>query len=419
MSSSTALPSARQDTKILGLICTGHFCSHFYLMCLPPLFYFLNQDLGISYTALGLMVSLRSVATGVAQIPAGILVDKYGAKLLLICGLAVMVFGYAAFALVSVWWLLVACVIIGGIGDSVFHPADYAILNSSVSNERMGRAFSIHTFSGHLGFSAAPAIIPVIAALWNWRVAMLIVALFGFVIMLALISQWNTLKDDTIPGKKKAGDAAAEAAWQPTTWLESKFGILGSAPVLALFGFFAISTLAGNGISAFGIAAMMAIHETPASLSGVPITAFMLTSAFAVLMGGFLADKLTWKPENFAATGFLFAALTILAIGLMPLPYVVLVVLFGLSGFCLGVIRPARDLMVRDIAPKGQSGKVFGFVFSGQNVGGALAPVMYGLILDHLAPQWVFYVSAAFLTLGIFTVIGTASIRATGKQPTT
>jgi FSR family fosmidomycin resistance protein-like MFS transporter len=412
----TTADSARQDAKILGLVSTGHFCSHFYLMCLPPLFYFLNQDLGISYTEIGLMVSLRTLATGVAQVPAGILVDRYGAKLVLTIGLALMVFGYAAFAFASAWWLLVACVVIGGIGDSVFHPADYAILNASVSNDRIARAFSIHTFSGHLGFAVAPAVIPILASLWNWRVALLITALFGFIIIVVLITQWNALKDDAIPGKKKKDEAASEPTWQPTTWLESKFGIIASGPVLALFGFFAISTLAGNGISSFGISAMMAIHHTPEALSGVPITAYMLTSAFAVLLGGVASDKLKWKPELFAAVGFLFAALTILAIGLMPLPYVVLIVLFGLSGFCLGVIRPARDLMVRDLAPKGQSGKVFGFVFSGQNVGGALAPVMYGLVLDNFAPQWVFYISAICLAAGILTVVGTANVRASGKQ---
>jgi MFS family permease len=298
----------------------------------------------------------------------------------------------------------------------VFHPADYAILNSSVSNQRMGRAFSIHTFSGHIGFAMAPAVIPVIAVMWDWRVALLVAALFGFIILIVLASQWGALKDGAIPGRKTKGQAEAEPVWQPTNWLEAKFGILASGPVLALFGFFAISTLAGNGISSFGISAMMAIHDTPESLSGVPVTAFMLTSAFAVLMGGYLSDRLNWKPDVFAAVGFLFAALTILAIGLMPLPYVVLIVLFALSGFCLGVIRPARDLMVRDIAPKGQSGKVFGFVFSGQNVGGALAPTMYGLILDHMAPQWVFYVSAICLVAGIFTMMGTKNLRQSGTQ---
>ena len=416
MSATAAVSAARQDAKILSLVCTGHFVSHFYLMCLPPLFYFLNQDLGISYTELGLMVAMRYAATGFAQVPAGFLVDRYGAKLILICGLALMVAGYAAFALGTSWWVLVACVVIGGIGDSVFHPADYAILNSSVSNERIGRAFSIHTFSGHLGFSVAPAVIPILAVMWNWRIALLIAALFGFIIMIALVSQWSALKDDSIPGKRKKEEAETAPAAPPANWLEAKFGILASPPVLALFGFFAISTLSSNGITSFGMSAMLAIHDTPEALSGIPITAYMLTSAFAVLMGGVIADKLKWKPDVFAAVGFLFAAMTILAIGIMPLPYVILLVLFGVSGFCLGVIRPARDLMVRDIAPKGQSGKVFGFVFTGQNVGGGLAPIMYGLILDHLDPHWVFYVSAMCLALGIVTVLGTRRMRGESKQ---
>lgn len=409
--------SVRQDGKIMGLVCTGHFLSHFYAFCLPPLFPFLNADLGLSYTALGALLTLRGLATSTAQLPAGFVVDRFGAKLVLMAGLLLTVIGYALFAAVDAYWLFVLFIVLGGIGDSVFHPADYSILNASVAQERMGRAFSIHTFSGHLGFAVAPSVVVALAALWNWRIALLLVALFGFIVAGLLASQWGALKEDRSPAKKKKADEApldpagqSMGAAKPN-WLQAKLGMILNAPVLSLFSFFVISTMASSGISGFSISALTKMHDIPEAMLGLPVTAFMLSSAFAVLAGGYLADKLPISASLFAGLGFLGAAVVILAIGLFPLPYALMILLFPIAGFFLGVIRPARDLMVRDVAPKGQSGKVFGFVFSGQSLGGSLAPIFYGLILDHWAPENVFFVSAGFLLLGIFTVLSTAKLR--------
>lgn len=403
----------RQDGKIMSLVCTGHFLSHFYAFCLPPLFPFLNADLGLSYTALGALLTLRGLATSVAQLPAGFVVDCFGAKLVLMAGLLMTIFGYAFFAAVDSYWLFIVFIILGGVGDSVFHPADYSILNASVDPSRMGRAYSVHTFSGHLGFAAAPAVVTAIAALWDWRVALLIAALFGFIVAGLLASQWGALKEDSGPRKKKQDEA--EPALDPNapkqSWLQAKFGMILNAPVLSLFGFFVISTMATSGINGFSISALTKMHDIPEAMLGLPVTAFMLSSAFAVLAGGYLADKLPMSASVFAALGFMGAAVVVLAIGYFPLPYALMILLFPIAGFFLGVIRPARDLMVRDVAPKGKSGAVFGFVFSGQSLGSSIAPVFYGLILDHMAPQNVFFVSAGFLMLGILTVISTAKIR--------
>jgi MFS transporter, FSR family, fosmidomycin resistance protein len=387
----------RRDIKVLTLICGGHFVSHFYLMVLPPLFPFINQDLGFSFAELGLILTARYVATGVAQVPIGFLVDRFGAKLMLVIGLMLMVLSYAAFAVVSNFWLLFLFVALGGIGDSVFHPADYAILNGSVGKERMGRAFSFHTFSGHIGFAVGPAIILPIAVATNWRTAMVAAALFGFAVMVLLLSQWGAMNESAEEANERKDKANADAG--------KGTSILLSRPVLLLFFFFAISTLATSGISGFSISALMKLQSIPEAFAGMPLTAFMLASALAVLAGGLVADK-DIRHDLFAALGFLVAALVITLIAAVPMSYVLLTVAFGLAGFCLGVIRPARDLMVRDVAPPGASGKVFGFVFSGQNVGGALAPPLYGLIVDNADPHWVFYMSAGFLALGILTVTG-------------
>ncbi len=403
--------SVRQDGKIMGLVCTGHFLSHFYAFCLPPLFPFLNADLGLSYTALGALLTLRGLATSVAQLPAGFVVDRFGAKMVLMAGLLLTVVSYALFAATDIYWLFILFIVLGGVGDSVFHPADYSILNASVKQERMGRAFSVHTFSGHLGFAVAPTVVVALAALWNWRVALLIVALLGFVVAGLLASQWGALKEDRTPRKKKGDEAPVDPAAPKQTWMQAKLGMILNAPVLSLFGFFVISTMATSGINGFSIAALTKMHDIPEALLGLPVTAFMLSSAFAVLAGGYLADKLPMSASLFAGLGFVGAAVVILAIGLFPLPYALMILLFPIAGFFLGVIRPARDLMVRDVAPKGQSGKVFGFVFSGQSLGSSIAPIFYGLILDHLEPENVFLVSAGFLLLGVFTVISTAKIR--------
>jgi len=298
--------------------------------------------------------------------------------------------------LASDFWVLFLCIAIGGIGDSVFHPADYAILNGSVSQERMGRAFSVHTFSGHIGFAVGPSIILPIAAVTDWRTAMMVAALFGFAVMALLLSQWGALKEDPHHGKKAdAGKSDGRGG----------LSALINRPVLLLFSFFTIATLAGNGISAFSVSALVKLQIAPEALAGLPLSAFMLTSAFAVLAGGLVAD---WniRHDLIAATGFFAAAVVIFLIAAVPMPYVALIAAFAVAGFCLGVIRPARDLMVRDVAPPGSSGKVFGFVFSGQNVGGAIAPPIYGALIESADPHWIFYCSAVFLLLGILTVTG-------------
>ncbi len=397
---SAASAGVGNDIKILSLVCTGHFCSHFYMLALPALFIFLNQDLGISFTALGAMLSLRYIATGMAQVPAGFLVDRYGAKLMLSGGMFLMVTAFAAMAFAPNYWVLVLLVVIGGIGDAVFHPADYAILNGSVSEKRMARAFSVHTFSGHLGFAAAPVVITFLSTLWDWRVALLIVAAFGFAILLTLVTQWSSLKDDRIaPVKRKPREDGKKGG----SFAENR-DLLLSRPVLVLFTFFAMSSLAGNGLHSFSIPALNALHGTSAVDAGAAVGAYMLVSSFAVLAGGVIADHVK-RQDHFAALIYALSIVAVVLITFFSLHYALLVVFFGFAGFCHGVVRPARDMMVREVTPEGASGRVFGFIFTGQNVGGALAPVLLGFILDRFPPEYVFYSTMFFIALCVVAVL--------------
>lgn len=400
MSQAATVDAARNDMKILGLVSAGHFCSHFYILALPALFIFLNKDLGVSFTLLGAMLSARYVVTGMAQIPAGFLVDRYGAKRVLMCGMFLMVSAFALMAFAPNYWVLLLLVVLGGIGDAVFHPADYSILNGSVSEARMGRAFSVHTFAGHLGFSAAPLAITFFSTWWNWRVALLIIAGFGFTIMAALLTQWSSLKDDILsPKKRRQKEENGEKEK-----LRDHTRLLFSRPVLVLFAFFAMSTLAGNGLSAFAIPALSALHGTSAIDAGVAVSTYMLVSSFAVLAGGFIADHIQ-RQDRFAALIYSLSIITVLLITFFSVHYVLLVIFFGMTGFFHGVIRPARDMMVREVTPEGSSGKVFGFIFTGQNVGGGIAPVILGFVLDHYPPQYIFFTSIFFMALCVLSIL--------------
>lgn len=398
--SQAAAVDARKDVRILSLVCTGHFCSHFYLLALPSLFIFLNRDLGTSFTALGAMLSLRYISTGIAQVPAGFLVDHYGAKIMLVTGMSILVAAFAAMAFAPNYWALVALVIIGGLGDSVFHPADYAILNGSVSDKRMGRAFSIHTFSGHLGFAAAPVVITSLSALWDWRVALLIVAAFGGTILLALVTQWSSLRDDRIAPAAKEAQSEKDKS---SRFAENRKLLL-SRPVLVLFAFFAMSTLAGNGLHSFSIPALNELHGTSSVDAGAAVSTYMLVSSFAVLAGGFVADHID-RHDRFAAAIYGLSIIAVLLIAFLSLQYILLILLFGFAGFCQGIIRPARDMMVREITPEGASGRVFGFIFTGQNAGGAVAPILLGFLMDKFPPEYIFYASSVFIALCVITIL--------------
>ncbi len=395
-----ATADIRNDFKILGLICGGHFLSHYYMLALPALFIFFHKDLGISYTLLGFVLSARYLATGVAQILSGFLVDRHGAMRILLAGLFLMVTAMGLLAFVTSFWLILVLVLLAGLGDAVFHPADYAILNGSLSEGRMGRAFSVHTFSGHLGFAAAPTFITVVATYWNWQTAILISAAAGYVVWLFIVIFRASLKDDVLDSLAKNKDK--EDA--PGDTLGDHARLLMSRPVLLLFAFFAMASLGNSGLHSFAIPALNALHGTSAVEAGFAVGAYMLVSSFAVLAGGWVSDNIH-RQDLFAAMAYVAAIIAVLIIALLPLHYLLLVVLLGFAGFCHGVIRPARDLMVREVAPEGSTGKVFGFVFTGQNVGGGIAPIILGTAMDTLPPQWIFYISIGFMVLCIVTIL--------------
>jgi MFS transporter, FSR family, fosmidomycin resistance protein len=416
---SIASMTIRPQTRILGLVGAGHMMSHFYSNTLPPLLPLLNSDLGISYTMLGALLSLRGVMSSGMQLPAGILVDRYGAKTILTIGLAMCVIGTLITAAAMNYWMILFAGVILGIGNSAFHPADYSILSASMDEKFMGRAFSLHSFSGNLGNAIAPAVLITITAFYNWRISLMVAGIAGIVIMAGLLTQWKYISEDSVPRgnrfKTEKTDASADSNTEEEpqqSTMEVMRYVFTSPAILFLFLYYCMNTLAGGGLRNFAVAGLVETHGATATVANAAFTAFLIASAAGVLVGGLLADY-TRRHELIAAVGLAISAGVLMLVGTYTLPMIALVIIFSFAGLTNGLIGPARDMLIRRASPKGAVGKVFGFVFSGQTIGQAVAPLMFGLMIDSGVPAWIFYTSAIFTVLCMVVVLISAKYSST------
>lgn len=386
---------ANRDIKVMALIGIAHGCSHFFQLVLPPLFPFLKDVFAVSYTQLGLVMTLFYVTSGVLQTPAGFLVDRVGARNVLIGGLAIFCTAILLYGLVPSFWMLIPVAILAGIGNSVFHPADFSILNASVDQKRLGRAYGTHTLGGNLGWALAPVLMAGGAALFGWRAAPIIAALVGYAILAALLLNRDLLKED-------AGAARREAAAKGQA--QAALGPLLTMPVVMCFLYFLLLSFALIGVQNFLPATLDALYGTPLALATTALTAFLLGASVGVMVGGHVADKGV-KLEVIVISGLLGAAAMMLLVANLNLPGFLLVGAVAGAGFLQGFTTPSRDLIVRGAAPKGASGRVFGFVYSGLDAGSALAPLAIGLLLDHGMPHAVLWFVAAMLALTTLTAV--------------
>lgn len=398
MDASATIPTDRQDAKVLGLISTGHFMSHFYSLTLPPLFPFLKDAFDVSYTELGVMMALMAGATAVSQVPVGFLVDRLGARAVLTIGLIVIALGFGLVGLAPSFGVILVLVTLASVGNSVFHPADYAILTSSIAPARMGRAFSVHTFAGHLGSAAAPATMILLAAVVGWRAALVAAGIFGLLVVAALATQWSSLHDDAVPRKKAKGEAATEGGGT------SGLKLLFSKPIVLFFLFFGTLSFTSTGIQAFSVSALVTLHDMPVATASAALTAFLLCSAGGILLGGEMSDRTT-RHELIAAVAFVVTAVLCVVIAQVSLPFLALVAAMVAMGLGQGIVRPVRDMLLRAAAPAGSVGRVFGFVSAGIAAGSAIAPIPFGWLIDTGRPEWVFYLIAIFMVIALFTIL--------------
>ncbi len=398
--------STRRDVGVIALVAAGHGCSHFYQLVLPPLFPFITRSLGIGYEEAGLIVTFFYATSGLAQTPSGFLVDRFGARRVLLGGLALAATSVALMSLIPSFWAAIPLVILAGFGNSVFHPADYSILSHTVSKSRMARAYGVHTLSGNIGWAAAPLIMPALAIFLGWREALAVAGVAGWCIVLLLWSQSGILV---------SGDAAriARSAAATRALGTSTLGLLASMPILLCFGYFVLLSVSLTGNQTFMPAALNQLYGTSIPTANIALSAYLLLGSLGVLIGGIAADR-THRHDGIVAAGLLGAATIMLVIGFVPLPDPAIVCAVALAGFASGMTTPSRDMLVRGATPAGATGKVFGFVYSGLDLGAAVTPPVLGFFLDRGEPRMVFVLAASALALTILTAFRVGKVR-TGR----
>ena len=388
--SSTIAPA--REARTLAIISTVHMVSHFYWLMFVPLLPSLRDLLGASYVELGFALFVMNITSAVFQAPIGFLVDRFGPRLFLIVGVIVGAAGFLLLALIPSYWMLLAAVVLVGLGNAVYHPADYSILSAEMSAPRMGRAYAVHTFTGYLGFALTPPIILLMVYEGGPRAALAGGAILGALLCAPLLAdlprEQRSLR--SLASKPAAAKTSSLSLFTPT--------------VLALTAMFALISLSTNMMQTYMVASLHDLRGLPQGVGETALTLFMFAIVAGVLAGGFLADRVRSKGI-ITLGGFGCAAMVTLLLGLVPFGAAASVALLSLAGFLAGLIMPSRDMLVRVASPPDAVGRVFGIVATGFNLGGMIGPLIGGALIDHGFPAWIFYGSAVFMAVTVLIAV--------------
>ncbi len=389
----------RRERTVLGLVGSAHFFSHFYLLSLPMMFLAIKADFGVSFTELGVITAIYAIASGLGQYPVGVYADRIGPRWFLIGGLTMICGSFILMGFCQSYWQLLLLALIAGIGDSVFHPCDLAIITDTVEQKRMGRSFAFHTFLGFVGFAAAPLIVGFLRSQWDWRSAALTIGIAGMILVVILILNNNRL---AVESEKSVAGGKTETEDQV-----SAFQFLKSLPILTLFLFYVAAALGGVGIQQFSPSALPLLYGVDEALAARALFFFVSGIAVGILVGGYVADK-TSKVELVATVGYFVAFLMVTAVAFVVMPFIMVIGALAIAGFMTGLVFPSRDMLVRSVTPKGSSGKAFGFVNSGFSYGWFFGPILFGWIMD------AGFVSGVYFTSGLFMILVTGAALTAG-----
>ncbi len=386
------LTDRASERRLVGGVCFAHLVSHYYITLLAPLFLFVREDYGVSYTELGLALTAFNVLSTALQTPTGFLVDRVSARMVIIYGLILGAGAFAIAGLVNSFWVFVAMFAVAGIANTVYHPADYAILSKHIPPARAGRVFSFHTFSGMLGNAVAPPTLLFMQSYVGWRGAFLGAAALGLVAAAVLLLT------------REPAPLAAKTRKQETTGAALDGWRLLTAPAILInLVFFILLSFCGGGLNNYLVASLGALYGTPAAVANWALTALLIMSAAGVLAGGILTG-MTSRHGLVASGGLVVTAIVCVLIGLIDFNALALVVLMSAAGFFSGLTMPSRDMIVRAVTPPGAYGRVFGFVSSGFNIAGIVTPIIFGQLLDHGYVREIFFFMALCALLAISTV---------------
>jgi MFS transporter, FSR family, fosmidomycin resistance protein len=384
------------EGRVMALVSAAHFASHYFILLLPPLFPFLRQEYDVSYTDLGLALAAFNVVSAVFQVPAGFFTDRIGAHAILVAGLLCSGLSLGLAAMVPWFWFVVVMFGVAGLGNTVYHPADYAILSHHISTRRIGSAYSIHTFAGMLGAAVAPGSLLLIEHWLGWRWAFGSAFLLGGVVAAVLILQRNVLV---------VSPARPAHVARPGRANRSKWRLLMSPPLLGNLLLFVFLALISGGLQNYSVVALVAVHAATLPVADAALTGYLLLTALGVLLGGLVAAR-TSRHDTVAAVGLVVVAAAASPIAFVDPNPTILIALMAIAGLFSGLIMPSRDMIVRAKTPPGAFGTVFGFVTTGFNLGGIVAPLLFGWIMDHGHARAIFLVSAGFCLLSILVLVG-------------
>jgi MFS family permease len=384
----------RADARVIVLVGLAHGTSHFYHLILAALFPWLKPAFGLSYAELGLLLTAFFVVSGIGQALAGFVVDKVGARSVLFFGMATLGVSALVLSVAGSYAALMVGALLAGVGNSIFHPADYTLLNQRVSRARLAHGFSVHGISGNIGWAAAPLFMTTVAALASWRMALAYAAILPFAVLGILILNGAHLRPEPKPA------AAPVAAGG-----EGTLSFLRLRAVWMCFGFFFLTAVSLGGIQAFSSIGLIQLYGISRELATGSYTAYMLASAGGMLLGGFVGAG-RQDHDRTVAIAFAVAAALAVLLGVAVVPGWLALPLMALVGFFSGIAGPSRDLMIRAAAPKNATGRVYGIVYSGLDAGLSVGPALFGFVMDAGHPGWLFAGIALFQALAIVTAVG-------------
>ena len=388
-----------RERKIVGVVGAAHFYSHFYFLVLPLMFPILYDVYGIGYTELGIGYAVFSAATALFQAPIGFIVDRYGARSFLIAGVAVESVVLALFGVFHSYTSYLILMGLAGMANAVYHPCDYSILTRSIPSRSLGKAFSIHTFCGQSGSVAAPIVIVLITAGLDWTYALMLCGALGLVVVACLVVGFRGIE---LPDIQEADSTFQKRG--------SSLRLLFSLPVLLGWLFFLGFAMSSTGLYDFSVSAFTEIYNSTLAQAGIVIWLFLAADAVGILCAGFYAYR--WNRHQLVVMNCLFiVAACMFFITLVPMPLMVLSIPMTIAGFFYGFIAPSRDVIISNLAPAKDMGKVFGTVTTGFNAGGILGPPLFGFLLDLGDPYSIFWVAGIISILTIFTTVKPSSLR--------
>lgn len=383
----------RRDWLIISLVGGAHACSHFFQLVIPTLYLSLAHEYGYDFAQLGLLASIFFLVSSIGQASSGFVVDRIGPAPVLHFGLACFVASGLLIAMSGGYAMLVAAAAIGGVGNSVFHPVDYSILNHRVSPQRLGHGFSTHGLTGNLGWALAPVYMAAFIHWGDWRSAAVAASAL---VAIVLFMTW--LGRDLLAGRNEEQGAAArsDSAEEPSASAPvnkrgsdlSQQGVGRTLQTLAVqpalwgaFLFFAFSSISLSAIQNYTIPMLGTVYDIDKVLAGTALSGYMLAAAAGMIAGGFAVSS-TPRSEFIVFVTLVLAAVCFALLSSGWVGPALALVLVALAGFFSGVAGPSRDMLIRRVTPKGATGTVYGLVYSGMDIGASLAPVGFGLMLD-------------------------------------